>query len=270
MEKALQVLRELFNYYIDKHIPRAAAALSYYLTMTFFPLIICLYSLLGQNYDRVVRALNFLSQFISAKTTEMLRSFMLHVARSGSSGGMLVVGLMVFVTSASAAERTLQVTIGEMQGRQRFKGLGDFLFSIVISLAFVGAIYFAILVMFTGREFLDKINALLPFIDISSSWQWIRFLLLAGISLVLFWAIYRISQPRAQRYPCAAGALFSTVSVVVVSLIFSKFIAVSARYSLVYGSLASVILLMFWLYLNCQIIYLGAALNVALQKLRQS
>ena len=53
------------------------------------------------------------------------------------------------------------------------------------------------------------------------------------------------------------------------SLIFSGFIAVSTRYSLVYGSLASVILLMYWIYLICRVIYIGAALNVSLRDLRR-
>ena len=51
--------------------------------------------------------------------------------------------------------------------------------------------------------------------------------------------------------------------------IFSAFIAVSTRYPLVYGSLASIILLMFWLFLCCQIIYTGAALNDAIFQERQ-
>lgn len=262
------ILRELFGYYSDRHIPRAAAALSYYLTMTFFPLIICLYSLLGRNYLRVTQSLNFISQFISSRTTDMLRSFMTHVALNQNSG-IFVAGLLVLVTSSSAAVRTLQGTIGEMQGKQRFQGLTDFVFSVLFSLAFVLAIYFAILVLFTGKDFLELINGYLPFVDISISWRWIRFLLLGGISFVIFWGTYLVSRPRSDPYPCFPGAIFSTLGVVGMSLIFSDFIAVSARYSLLYGSLASLILLIFWLYLNCQVIYLGAALNLAIRDVRR-
>ena len=50
-----------------------------------------------------------------------------------------------------------------------------------------------------------------------------------------------------------------------VSVAFSAFIGASARYPLVYGSLASVILLMLWLYTCCMMIFCGAALNVALR-----
>ena len=34
---------------------------------------------------------------------------------------------------------------------------------------------------------------------------------------------------------------------------------------MVYGSIASIILLMLWLYFSCQIIYIGAALNIAIR-----
>ena len=234
------------------------------MTMTFFPLIICLYSLLGKNYLRIMEALKFVSQFISGDTTYMLRNFMSHVARAGSSA-MLIAGLTVLMTSASAGVRSMQSTIGELQGGVRYRGLACFVFSLLFSLVFVGAIYFAIVVLFTGRDILERINGLLPFIDIGGSWQWIRYLLLAGIIFVIDWAVYAVSQRRTDRYRSFPGAAFATLGIVIMSSLFSMFIAVSTRYSLVYGSLASMILLMFWLYLCCQIIYLGAALNIAIR-----
>ena len=262
-----RIARKLIRMYTVCRLPRAAAALSYYMTMTFFPLIICLYSLLGKNYLRVMEALRFISQFISADTTHMLRGFMSHVALAGSNA-MLVAGLTVFLTSASAGVRCMQSTIGELQGGERYQGLSGFLFSLVFSVVFAAAIYFAILVLFTGRDFLQMLNGWLPFIDIGGSWQWIRFLLLAGIIFVIVWAMYTVSRRPADRYRTFPGAVFATLGMVGMSGVFSAFIAASTRYSLVYGSLASLILLMFWLYLCCQIIFLGAALNIALRELR--
>ena len=261
--KVLQVLQGIIRLYGEKRIPRAAAALSYYLTMTTFPLIICLYSLLGNSYARAMQIVEFLNEFLSAETTRMIKSFLVYVSMSHSTA-MFIAGLTVVLTSASAAVRTLQATIGEMQGGRRFQGLRDFLFSLIFSLAFLASMYFGIIVMFTGRDFIELLNGWLPFIDISSSWQWIRFLLLGGIALVIFCGIYQVSKRRCDRYRILPGALFATVGMVVMSWIFSVFIAASTRYPLVYGSLASLILLMLWLFLCCQIIYLGAALNIAL------
>ncbi len=261
-----KLLKRIVFLYTECRLPRAAAALSYYMTMTFFPLIICLYSLLGKNYLRVMEALKFVSQFISSDTTHMLRSFLVHVSRAGSNA-MFLAGLTVLLTSASAGVRSMQSTIGEMQGGERYQGLAGFLFSLVLSVLFVGAVYFAILVLFTGRDFLEMLNGWLPFIDIGSSWQWIRFLLLAGIIFAIAWAVFAVSKRRTDRYRSFPGAVFTTIGIVGMSYVFSAFIAVSARYSLVYGSLASLILLMFWLFLCCQILYLGAALNIALRDL---
>ena len=262
--KALQVLKHMFRLYSDKRIPRSAAALSYYLTMTAFPVVICLYSLLGNNYTKAMQVVEFLDQFMSAETTRTIKSFMLYVSRSHSTA-MFFAGLTVVLTSASAAVRTLQGTIGEMQGGRRFQGLRDFLFSMIFSLAFLASMYFGIIVMFTGRDFIELLNGWLPFIDISSSWQWIRFLLLGAIELVIFCGVFEVSKRRCDRYHVLPGAVFSTVGLVAMSWVFSGFIAVSTRYPLVYGSLASVILLMFWLFLSCQVIYLGAALNISIR-----
>ena len=262
--RAMKVLRRVAALYSGKRIPHAAAALSYYLTMTAFPLIICLYSLLGNSYARAMEILEFLDQFLSAETTRTIKSFLSYVADSHSTA-MLIAGLTVLLTSASAAVRTLQATIGDMQGGRRFQGFRDFLFSFVISLAFLASMYFGIVVMFTGRDFIELLNGWLPFIDFSSSWQWIRFLLLGGIELVIFCGIFAVSRQRCDRYAILPGALFATLGLVVMSWVFSGIIAVSARYPLVYGSLASLILLMFWLFLCCQIIYVGAALNISLR-----
>ncbi len=269
MVKVFDVLKRMLILYTKKGIPRAAAALSYYMTMTFFPLLICLYSLLGKNYMRIMEALRFLSQFISSDIIHMLRSFMSHVALS-SSNTILLAGLTVLLTSASAGVRSLQITIGEMQGGTRYQGFAGILFSLVFSVAFVASIYFAILVIFTGRDFLQIVNGWLPFVDIGSSWQWIRFLLLAGIFYAIIWAVYTVSKRRCDCYRTFPGAAFATFGMVVMSYIFSVFIAASARYPLVYGSLTSLILLMFWLFLSCQIIYLGAALNLALRDVNGS
>ena len=234
--------------------------------MTLLPLVICLYARLGNNYTRAMRVLDFVDQFLSAETTRFFRNFLNYVSVSHNSA-MLVAGLTILVTSASAGVRNMQGTIGELQGGQRYRGLGDLLFSVVFSLVFLAAMYFAMVVMLTGREFIDLVNSYLPFVDIGNSWQWLRFPVLAGIMFVIFWGIFLVSRRRGERYPAYPGAIFATIGVVVMSLIFSSFIAVSTRYPLVYGSLASLILMMFWLFLCCQIIFLGAALNVVLRDL---
>lgn len=267
MERKLRLLRRLAEIYSDRQLPRASAALSYYLTMTVFPLIICLYTLLGRNYLKAEELLEIATRFLAADTVSFIREFLGHVSESNSHA-MMVAGLAVLISSSSAGIRTIQSTIGEMQGGKRFEGLIYFLFSIVFSLLFLAAMYFSVLVIVTGREVLALINGILPFIDVSGAWDWFRFILLAGIILVIYWGVYLVSKRKSDRYSCFPGAVLATVATVLMSAAFSEFIGQSAKYPLVYGSLASLILLMLWLYICCQIIYTGAAFNIALRDIK--
>ena len=269
----IYLIKRIVHYYNVKQIPLASAALCYYMMMTVFPLIICLYTLLGQNYDQAIRILEFMEGLLSADTLDTVRSFLAYVANNHSMA-MAIAGLTVMLTSASAAVRSMQVTIGRMQGGLRYSGITGFLFSVLYSVVFLAATWFAILVMFSSRKILKLIREWLPLAMIDVNWvdvNWheIKYLLLALIMLLLLWGIYRFARKKGIRYYTWPGAIFATFGIVAMSLIFSGFIAVSARYSLVYGSLASVILLMYWIYLICQVIYIGAALNVSLRDLKR-
>ena len=64
------------------------------------------------------------------------------------------------------------------------------------------------------------------------------------------------------------GQPLNRTTAVVVCVAFSIFISASAKYPLVYGSLASVILLMFWLYTCCLMIYCGAVFNITIRNIK--
>ncbi len=269
MKKLFNIMRRVLHFYNDKQIPLASAALCYYMMMTFFPLIICLYTLLGKSYETASQALAVLETFATGETMKSIRSFLEYVSENHSTA-MFYAGATVLLTSASAGLRSVHITIGRMQGGQRFRGIQEIAISVVLAVAFLMAIWFAILVMFTGRDLITFLNEKLPFVDISGSWQSIKYLLLAAIFFLILWGIYLLSKNRGAGYSTWPGALLGTAGMVLMSRVFSGFIAASARYSLVYGSMASVILLMLWLYFSCQIIYVGAALNIALRDRRIS
>ena len=64
------------------------------------------------------------------------------------------------------------------------------------------------------------------------------------------------------------GALFSLVAWVLVSWCFSFYVDNMARYSVLYGSLAAIIVLMLWLYIVSMILLMGPQLNHTLVVMR--
>jgi YihY family inner membrane protein len=265
--KLYSILRGTLRLYLDKQVPRAAAALSYYLTMSLFPLLICLYALLGSSYGRMLQLLELLDQFLSPEATRYVKNFLLYVADSHSPA-MLVTGVTLLFTSASAAMRVMRQEMREIRGDTgKREGLRGFLGSLFFSLVFLTALYFGILVMLTGQTFLEIIEQAVPLIPISRAWNLLRFPVLGGLVFLALWGMYAVSSGQEKRRGGKApGALVGMGGIVLMSWIFSEFIAVSYRYPLVYGSLASIILLMLWLFLCSQMIFLGAAVNASLDQ----
>ena len=63
-----------------------------------------------------------------------------------------------------------------------------------------------------------------------------------------------------------AGALLASLALAAASAIFSLLVGGSAQYSLVYGSLASVIIMLVWLYLCGNVLILGSVFNFILYR----
>jgi len=61
------------------------------------------------------------------------------------------------------------------------------------------------------------------------------------------------------------GAVFSAVAIVCMSILLSWLIGNSTKYSLVYGSLASAVILLFWFQAFGLLLILGVLLNHALE-----
>ena len=80
--------------------------------------------------------------------------------------------------------------------------------------------------------------------------------------------VYRITAPKGKPGRLLPGAALAAAALVALSILFSAFIGASAKYPLIYGSLAGVIVIMLWLYSCGVILFLGCALNVTLESMR--
>ena len=94
-------------------------------------------------------------------------------------------------------------------------------------------------------------------------WQWVRFAILFLLLLVIIYIIYKVSAPKEdrQRVRRLPGALIASVLLVSASAVFSRLIGSAANYPIIYGSLASFIILMLWIYICSIILIMGNVFN---------
>lgn len=260
-----RVLTTMADTFLTRRVTRSAAEIAYYMVMALFPVIICMYDLLALILRDPTAVLRIVETLVLPRETQALVSEFLNYVSGNTSQVMFIAALFVMITSASAAFRAMAAIVGEIHGDKRFGIVRSTVVSIIFSVTFLLVLYLCILLMLTGKHFLLWLDALMPRVSIVWSWTWLRFLVLFAILLMMILVLYRLTTPRRTSHRVLPGALFSAVGIVVMSILLSWLIGNSAKYSLVYGSLASVVILLFWFQVFGLLLILGVVLNHALE-----
>lgn len=267
---------ETADAYLRVGVPRSAAALSYFLVLTLFPLLVCVNYFIGLFHLDLENLLRSLDQILPAGALAVMKDYLGYVAGS-QSPALLLASLVTILISASAGLRTLLATLDDLHGAQNVHAVLRVAVSVLLSALFLLTIYLSVVVIFTGEWFFWLLEEHLPLglaeriPPLSGLWQWMRYLLLFCFVLLLVLMVYRAGTPRRAM---GTGVLLmsstlAAAAIAAASVVFSWFIGMSSRYALVYGSLASLIILLVWLYLCGNILLLGAVVGRVIEDRRR-
>ena len=258
---------DMLDLYFNKHVSRAAAELAYFLILSFFPVLICVNAIIGTLDLDVAALLENAAIIIPEAALTVLTEYVGYIS-TNQSGALLVGGVIMMLFSASAAMRSLMNVMDEIYDRKSYTGLWQIVASVVFSVLFLFTIYLSVVVVLTGNWFFHLLEEFihhfprLAHLTLPWEWQWMRFLILFCLVMIFVMVVYRSTAPRVKpRPPVLLGAFLTSAALVLSSILFSYFIGLSSRYSLVYGSLASVVILLVWLYLCGTIVILGSCFN---------
>lgn len=264
----ISVFRELIEIFFSKKVGRAAAQLAYYLVLSIFPLLICVTAMLGALDLEEVSIMEELQAIIPAAAYDAIKEYLAYVAENFSLT-MLLAALVILVTASSAAFRAIITVMGEIQEEHRYIGFWKTIFSVFLSLGFLLVIYASCIIIITGNWFIGFVLRYVNFSFLANLWQWLRFVLLFVLLFVIIYGVYKLLAPRARpRGQRIIGAIAAAAAMVGASVFFSWTISLSSRYPLIYGSLASMIILMIWLFICGNILIMGNVLNVVLNRYR--
>lgn len=261
------VLKRALVQFRHDDVTDRAAALTYFGVLSLFPAALVLVSILGLlGRTTTNKVLANVDQLAPGGVRSFLRSVVEQTqGRSGAAGVAAVVGVLIAVWSASgyvaAFMRATNTIYGVEEGRPLWKAapvrLGVTL-AILIMLVVSAAI-----VVLTGAV-ADQVGhaiglghaAVLAW-DIA---KWPVLLVLVSVMFsLLYWACPNVRQP-GFRWITPGGAL-AVVIWLVVSGGFALYVSFAGSYNKTYGSLATVIIFLVWLWLTNIAILLGAEFN---------
>jgi YihY family inner membrane protein len=270
LKKLVETAKEIYRVYLRQHVGRSAAAMAYYITISLFPLLICAYAILTSLNLSATGLFGMLGNIVPEGVREIITEHLIYVS-GNTSTFMIIVGATVSITSAASVFRTIMSIMADLQGKPRFTGILWYVYSFGVSVGLLLAIFASGVVIMSGEWFIRFLDRYFDIAPVFYIWQWLRFAVLFVLLLGAIYFVYRITAPRegktVRRLP---GAGVAAILLVGVSAVFSRLVTESVNYPVVYGSLASFIILLFWVYICSLIVIMGNVFNIVVFQNRKS
>lgn len=256
--------------YFSHGVAHEAAALAYYLLFMLFPLMIFFSSLLGLLDLDVSGIIASLSHLLPGGVLEVLESYLTYVGET-SSRTMLWFGLVFTIYFPMRAADCLMTSVRRAYHLPRPRNQILYTAKVLLYTVFLlVAIALALALTMVGRQMLEFVSRFVvvpeAFIEL---WSGLRFLILGGVMFGAIGLLYAAAQdaPQPARH-ILPGTGIALAAWMVVSAAFSFYVENFGRYSVIYGTLGTVIVLMMWLNLTAVALIMGAEINGVLTALR--
>ena len=262
------VKRMIYRYFSDG-IPQAAAELSYFLLFSMFPLLMFVNSILAQ-LDITLEGITPVLEMLPKSLQRLITGYLAQLSGTPSFSPMLIgIGLTLYVLSR--AVRSMMRTVNDIYHVEVTRGMvKDVLISLGITAGFLISVVCSFVLVVAGRTLLRLLPQAFPIpqaaLDVTHDASFLVMIAFIFAFLMLFNRIVpNLHLKFREVWP---GALFSLVAWILVSWAFSFYVDNMARYSVLYGSLGTIIVLMLWLYIVSMLLLMGPQLNHTLVVMR--
>ncbi|MGN7866277.1 MULTISPECIES: YihY/virulence factor BrkB family protein [Chryseobacterium] len=269
-------LWQMFQIYISGifkgNIGRKAAAISWSFTISLFPFILFLLSVLPymphyaklQFYIFDVLMHNVFPSNMEGDIRGYIEANI--VPNMKGISNLTIVLALLFATNG-----TFSLINGFNENSdEKLSDVKEFILSFFITIGFITIVFLALFGVYYAEVVMKPFT---PAYDIS--WLvnnlskiigFVSFPLFYFILLTLFYWLGTVKITRFRQ--AIPGAILTTVLFVVTTYIFAIYVKDIARYNVLYGSIGSMILLMVWVNVNVYLLLFGNELNMAIRKLR--
>jgi membrane protein len=249
-----------------------AAALSYYFLLALFPLLIFLTAALGYFADSGTELrkslLYYLASVAPRTASTLVRSTVAEITEN-ADGSKLSFGLLAALWFASygmgAVGETLNSAYGVRESRAWWRVR---LVSLGLTVALAVLIVSALVLMFYGGEIGESLAARLDLGGaFKAAWKILQWPIVFAFVLLAFALIYYFAPDLKHQkwYWITPGSLAGVVLWLLFSFAFRVYLYYFDRYSITYGSLGAVIVLLLWFYLTGAAILVGGKVNAEIE-----
>jgi len=259
------ILMRVWGEISDDRVTLIAAGVTYYLLLALFPALTAFVSVYGLVADpqTVTEHVQLLAGILPGGGVEIISGELQRLSSqsAGSLSVALIISILMALWSASAGVKSLFEAMNVAYDEKETRG---FIKLNALALAFtLGGVIAALLMI----GVVIVLPAALSFLGLGTALEWViriaGYLAAAAIMTLGIAALYRWGPSRqvAKWRWITPGAVLAIVVMLLVSLLFSWYVANFGNYNKTYGSLGALIGFLTWVWLSVTILVVGGELN---------
>lgn len=264
MEK-FNLIKEKIKEFIKKvqkdNVSGYAAQSAYYIILSFIPFVIILLTLIQYIGLDKENLYYIIKTIIPISMNETVLGIIQEVY--SKSIGTISLSLLIAIWASSkgfyALYKGLQV-VYENKNKTNYLSLK--LRTILYTFGFSALIVLALVLMVFGKIIINFINEKFKIFDFYTVIFILKDLLVIIGLFVFLLLVYKfVPKSKNKIKKQVPGAIIASIGWIIISKIFSVYLSLFKGFSIMYGSLTTIILIMMWVYLCIYIILIGAEIN---------
>ena len=263
-----QMIKKMSSNMKKDHISESSAQCAYYTILSFIPFVILVITLIQYTGIAPQTLFDAITKIIPSTMNEMV----IDIVQEVYSKSIGTISVSIIFTIWAAGKGVYALTSGlQAVYNTDSKIANSYIYLrlkvLLETVIFIFLIVFGLTVLVFGNGVVEivqsKFGGLKNYTEISSAITEIGMLIITFIVFLLLYKFmpkHRVSF-KSQTY----GALFGAIALNVISFVFSKYLYIFKGFSITYGSLTTLMLIMMWTYSCFYTVFLGAELNKAIE-----
>lgn len=259
-----KTIQKIFTNMSNDHVSEFSAQCSYYTILSFIPFIILLITLIQYTNIDQQTLFNAISKIIPSSMNE----FVLGIVREVYSKSIGTISISIIFTLWSAGKGLFALTKGlhsvyNINGEKQKSMIYLRLMSIIETIIFIVLIMIGLVLLVFGNSLISIIKEHFGGFEnytlISSIIAEVIFIF---VTFIIFLFLYKFMPKHRVTFKSQIpGAIFGAIALNVISFVFSRYLDIFKGFSITYGSLTTLMLVMMWTYSCFYSLFLGAELN---------
>ncbi|MFD1466160.1 YihY/virulence factor BrkB family protein [Lapidilactobacillus mulanensis] len=270
-KKIISFIQAVVKRVISSNISNSAKVITYYLLLSFFPLVIFIGNVLPFLRLDSKTIISYLEMAFPAQIMPLIKPIVTSLLAT-SSGGLLSFGVIATLWAGSRGINAIRNSMNDVYQIDSSKIYSDVaiqnaiarrVLSFLITFIFVISLL-AIIVVFTfGQQFLEWIiptfqlsNTIL---DVFLTWKWP--VVVTVVTLVIMFLQYFLPSTHLKFWTILPGTIFTTGTWLLLTQGFSLYVRYFARSFNSYGTIGTFIVALLWLNFAATLLMIGVVIN---------